>query len=107
MVEKHLKKITILVVVISLVIFIAGGIFTLSLNRVQQEGIDTRIRGEVESYKDDLQQKLQVDFQTLYTLSAFLEFNEGIGKENLSRGLLESSNHNNFVRMGYFGQSGR
>lgn len=107
MVEKHLKKITILVVVISLVIFIAGGIGTLSLNRVQQEGIDTRIRGEVESYKDDLQQKLQVDFQTLYTLSAFLEFNEGIGKENLSRGLLESSNHNNFVRMGYFGQSGR
>ena len=86
MVEKHLKKITILVVVISLVIFIAGGIVTLSLNRVQQEGIDTRIRGEVESYKDDLQQKLQVDFQTLYTLSAFLEFNEGIGKENLSRG---------------------
>ena len=44
-IEKHLKRMTVLVVVISLVILGAGGIVTLSLNRVQQEGIDTRIRG--------------------------------------------------------------
>ena len=106
-IERHLKRMTVLVVVISLAIMGAGGIVTLSLNRVQQEGIDSRIQGEVEAYKEDLEQKIQADFQTIYTLSAFLEFNQGLNKENFSRGLLESSNHNNFVRMGYFRQNGR
>ena len=106
-IEKHLKRMTVLVVVISLVILGAGGIVTLSLNRVRQEGIDNRIQGEVESYKEELEQKIQTDFQTVYTLAAFLEFNQGLDKENFSRGLLESNNHNNFVRMGYFSKNGR
>ncbi len=106
-IEKHLKKIGIFVVVISLAIFGAGRIVTFSLNRVRQEGIDNRIQAEVESYKTDLEQKIQADFQTIYTLAAFLQFNQGLDKENFSRGLLESSNHNNFVRMGYFGRNGR
>ena len=106
-IERHLKRMTVLVVVISLAIMGAGGIVTLSLNRVQQEGIDSRIQGEVEAYKEDLEQKIQADFQTIYTLSAFLEFNQGLNKENFSRGLLESNNHNNFVRMGYFSKNGR
>ena len=89
-IEKHLKRMTVLVVVISLVILGAGGIVTLSLNRVRQEGIDNRIQGEVESYKEDLEQKIQTDFQIVYTLAAFLEFNQGLDKENFSRGLLES-----------------
>ena len=106
-IEKHLKRMTVLVVVISLVILGAGGVVTLSLNRVRQEGIDNRIQGEVESYKEELEQKIQTDFQTVYTLAAFLEFNQGLDKENFSRGLLESNNHNNFVRMGYFSKNGR
>ena len=106
-IEKHLKRMTVLVVVISLVILGAGGIVTLSLNRVRQEGIDNRIQGEVESYKEDLEQKIQTDFQIVYTLAAFLEFNQGLDKENFSRVLLESNNHNNFVRMGYFSKNGR
>ena len=81
-IEKHLKRMTVLVVVISLVILGAGGIVTLSLNRVRQEGIDNRIQGEVESYKEDLEQKIQTDFQIVYTLAAFLEFNQGLDKEN-------------------------
>ena len=83
-IERHLKRMTVLVVVISLAIMGAGGIVTLSLNRVQQEGIDSRIQGEVEAYKEDLEQKIQADFQTIYTLSAFLEFNQGLNKENFS-----------------------
>ena len=83
-IEKHLKRMTVLVVVISLVILGAGGIVTLSLNRVRQEGIDNRIQGEVESYKEDLEQKIQTDFQIVYTLAAFLEFNQGLDKENFS-----------------------
>ena len=106
-IEKHLKRMTVLVVVISLVILGAGGVVTLSLNRVRQEGIDNRIQGEVESYKEELEQKIQTDFQIVYTLAAFLEFNQGLDKENFSRGLLESNNHNNFVRMGYFSKNGR
>lgn len=106
-IEKHLKRMTVLVVVISLVILGAGGVVTLSLNRVRQEGIDNRIQGEVESYKEELEQKVQTDFQIVYTLAAFLEFNQGLDKENFSRGLLESNNHNNFVRMGYFSKNGR
>ena len=106
-IEKHLKRMTVLVVVISLVILGAGGIVSLCLNRVRQEGIDNRIQGEVESYKEDLEQKIQTDFQIVYTLAAFLEFNQGLDKENFSRGLLESNNHNNFVRMGYFSKNGR
>ena len=106
-IEKHLKRMTVLVVVISLVILGAGGIVTLSLNRVRQEGIDNRIQGEVESYKEDLEQKIQTDFQIVYTLAAFLEFNQGLDKENFSRGLLESNNHNNFVRMEKKRKNGR
>lgn len=106
-IEKHLKRMTVLVVVISLVILGAGGVVTLSLNRVRQEGIDNRIQGEVESYKEELEQKIRTDFQIVYTLAAFLEFNQGLDKENFSRGLLESNNHNNFVRMGYFSKNGR
>lgn len=106
-VEKHLRRITVLVVVISLAIFGVGGIVTFSLNRLQQEEFDHRIRGEVEAYKEELGQKIQADFQTMCTLAAFLEFNQGLDKENFSRGLLESSNHNNFIRMGYFNQNGR
>ena len=42
-IERHLKRMTVLVVVISLAIMGAGGIVTLSLNRVQQEGIDSPV----------------------------------------------------------------
>lgn len=105
-IEKHLKKLTIFVAVLSLAILTAGGIVTFSLNRVQQDAIDSRIQREVEKYSDDLHQKLQVDFQTIYTLSAFLEFNEGLEKESFSRGLLGANNHNGFVQMGYFGRNG-
>ena len=105
-IEKHLKKLTIFVAVLSLAILTAGGIVTFSLNCVQQDAIDSRIQREVEKYSDDLHQKLQVDFQTIYTLSAFLEFNEGLEKESFSRGLLGANNHNGFVRMGYFGRNG-
>ena len=104
--EKHLKKITVLVALISVLILVSGGIITFSLNRVQQEGIDNRIKNGVESYKDDLLQRIKADFQTVYTLSAFLEFNETMDKESFSRGLLESSNRNSFIRMGYFNLNG-
>ena len=79
-IEKHLKKLTIFVAVLSLAILTAGGIVTFSLNRVQQDAIDSRIQREVGKYSDNLHQKLQVEFQTIYTLSAFLDFNEGLEK---------------------------
>ena len=101
-IEKHLKKLTVWVVMICVLILLAGSLLTVSLNHVQQEGINNRIQNEVEKYREDLLQKIRVDFQTIYTLSAFLEFNGGLDRENFSRGLLESNNHNSFVRMGYF-----
>ena len=105
-IEKHLKKLTVWVAAICVLILLSGSILTVSLNHVQQEGINNRIQNEVEKYRDDLLQKIQVDFQTIYTLSAFLEFNGGLDRENFSRGLLESNNHNSFVRMGYFNCDG-
>ena len=91
---------------ICVLILLAGSLLTVSLNHVQQEGINNRIQNEVEKYREDLLQKIRVDFQTIYTLSAFLEFNGGLDRENFSRGLLESNNHNSFVRMGYFNRNG-
>lgn len=105
-IEKHLKKLTVWVVMICVLILLAGSLLTVSLNHVQQEGINNRIQNEVEKYREDLLQKIRVDFQTIYTLSAFLEFNGGLDRENFSRGLLESNNHNSFVRMGYFNRNG-
>ena len=105
-IEKHLKKLTVWVAMICVLILLAGSLLTVSLNHVQQEGINNRIQNEVEKYREDLLQKIRVDFQTIYTLSAFLEFNGGLDRENFSRGLLESNNHNSFVRMGYFNRNG-
>lgn len=105
-VRRRLKKMTIIVIIISIVIMIGGSFTAASLNRMLDNTMSRQMEDETEEYKINIRQKIEADLQTLYTLSSFFEFSNTMNTDNFAKGLYESNNHNSFIRMGYFNTNG-
>lgn len=107
---RRLRKITAVVVVISILLFMGGGLITSSLNRVQKDTMTTQMTAEAEEYKGNILRKIKTDQQTLQTLASFFGFSNTlnmIDTDAFARGLYESNQHNSFIQMGYFTKDGR
>lgn len=104
--RRHLKRITVAVVLISAVLLAGGSFIAGSLASIQKDTMDAQMRAEVEEYKINILRQMDADQQTLHTLASFLEFNGAIGSEGFARGLYESNNQNAFRTMAYYALDG-
>lgn len=104
--KKSLKKVTIAFAVISVLIIIFGMFASVSLDRVFKQTIHKQVVNQIHEYKTNMENRINSEFQTLYTLASLLEFSENITVEQLSKGLYESNSQTNFLRMIYFNGKG-
>lgn len=106
---RRLRKITAVVVVISILLFLGGGFITSSLGWVQKDTMTTQMISEAEEYKANVLRKIKMDQQTLQTLASFFRFSNTISMidtDAFANGLYESNRHNSFIQMGYFTEDG-
>lgn len=106
---RRLRKITAVVVVISILLFLGGGFITSSLGRVQKDTMTTQMISEAEEYKANVLRKIKMDQQTLQTLASFFRSSNTISMidtDAFANGLYESNRHNSFIQMGYFTEDG-
>src|SRR5699024_11127075 len=90
---RRLRKITAVVVVISILLFLGGGFITSSLGRVQKDTMTTQMISEAEEYKANVLRKIKMDQQTLQTLASFFRFSNTISMidtDAFANGLYES-----------------
>nr|WP_294464762.1 EAL domain-containing protein [uncultured Sellimonas sp.] len=103
---RRLRRITAVIVLISIVLLLGGGFITSALGRVQQDTMKTQMTAEAEEYKTNVLRKMDADMQTLQTLASFFQFSytiNAIDEDAFAEGLYES---NNFIQMGYFTNRG-
>lgn len=100
--QRQLKRMTAAVIITGFLILAGGGIFSASLGNVLSSTLRSQMESETEEYRISISRQTEADFQTLHTLSSFLEFSNTMDTESFARGLYESNNHNRFIRMGYF-----
>ncbi len=103
--KKRLNHLTIAVVIISALILAGGGIASYYLRGMLQNTLTGQMESEVQQYKINIRRQIQADFQTLNTLSSFLQFGN-MSTEAFVEGLVTSKQYHNFDRMGYFQTSG-
>ena len=71
--KKRLNHLTIAVVIISALILAGGGIASYYLRGMLQNTLTGQMESEVQQYKINIRRQIQADFQTLNTLSSFLQ----------------------------------
>ncbi len=105
-IRKNLRRATFLVVLSGILLLTAGGLVTQYLRGMLRSTANTQMETETKEYKERLQQRIDTDFQTLFTLSSFLEFSEAMDQNAFAQALYESNNHNDFITMTYFEKDG-
>lgn len=105
-IRKNLRRTTLFVGITGILILAIGGIASQLLSNLLRRTANTQMETEAKEYKERLQRRISSDFQTLYTLSSFLEFSQAMDEEAFSQGLFESNNHNDFITMTYFEKDG-
>ncbi|MGI6200913.1 MAG: EAL domain-containing protein [Christensenellales bacterium] len=105
-IQRRLRRITVIVVLISAVLLLGGSFVTSSLDDILRDAMNTQMQAEAEAYKINIQRQLDADLQTLYTLSSFFKFSDAMDQATFAKGLYESNNHNDFITMGYFDRDG-
>ena len=105
-IEKKIKKLTVFLVIASLLILVVGFLASRSLYSSFRNTIATKISLEIERYKEELKRKTEADIKTLETLAGFLEFGADLSTDKFLYGLYSSNNNTGFIRMGYFNDDG-
>lgn len=104
-----LRRITVVVAVISILLLLGGGYITASLGKVQDDTVTNQMTSEAKEYKASVLRKVESDMQTLQTLTSFFKFSNtisAIDTDAFAQGLYESNNHNSFIQMAYFTREG-
>lgn len=102
--KKHLRHLTIVVGIISLVILAAGSITSYYTRHILEDALENQMKSETEQYRIKISRKIEADFQTLDTLAGFLEFSQ-MDAAVFLQGFLASDKNNDFSQMGYFPRS--
>lgn len=103
--RKKLNRMTVVVIIISIMIIAGGSIVIFRLKEVLQDVLTSQMESNTEQYKITVMRQIEGDIQTLNTLSSFLQFGR-MDTEDFVKGLLETEEYTDFERVGYFGKSG-
>ena len=104
--QKHIKRTMILVICIIFVLLTGGGIFSAYLQQAKDKAERAQVIAEAEEYKSRILKQLEADFQTLYTLSVFLDESYTADRELLAERLDEANDNNAFLTMVYYDKNG-
>ena len=104
--QKHIKRTMILVICIIFVLLTGGGIFSAYLQQAKDKAERAQVIAEAEEYKSRILKQLEADFQTLYTLSVFLDESYTADRELLAERLDEAKDNNAFLTMVYYDKNG-
>ena len=80
-IQRRLKRITVIVVLVSALILMGGSFVASSLNNIQADAMNTQMQTEAEEYRTYILRQIDGDLQTLYTLASYLEFSETLNQE--------------------------
>lgn len=92
--QKRLRKSIIVVLCIIVVLLIGSGLFSAFMYNTRNESIRNQVILEAEEYKTRIKKQLEADFQTLSTISAFID-NSFVTDKNLLAERLDEANQNN------------
>ena len=105
--QKRLRKATILVICICTVFLICGGLFSSYLARTREEFLREQVIAETEEYKNRILKQLEADFQTLSTLSVFLNSEYISDAELLAEHLRQTQEYNEYITIAYYNTDGK
>ena len=110
MVEETLQKqlrramLTALLVIVGLLA--VGGLLSAYLYKSRKDALRSQVIAEAEEYRSRIRKQLETDFQTLSTLSSFLDGDSTSDKTFLAKRLNNSLQSNSFLTMAYFDLDG-
>lgn len=110
MVEETLQKqlrramLTALLVIVGLLA--VGGLLSAYLYKSRKDALRSQVIAEAEEYRSRICKQLETDFQTLSTLSSFLDGDSTSDKTFLAKRLNNSLQSNSFLTMAYFDLDG-
>lgn len=105
-IRKRIKKISIFVAAVSVLLLTASGIFAVYLNHTLKETMNDQMAAEAEEYKNRIQKQIDATVQNLNTLAGFIEFSNITDPNQFAEALYASSLQNNFISMSYFKKDG-
>lgn len=105
--QKQLRNAMILVFCIVAVFLIFGGLFSVYMQNTKNEAIKNQIIAEAEEYKTRILKQLDADFQTLYSLSFFIEDSYTTDKKLCAEQLNKANQNNAFLTIVYYDRNGK
>ncbi len=105
LIQSRLKKISVLVVCISILLFASGSAVSHFLQNSLLKVTQEQMKAEAEEYRSRILKQIDADFQSLNTLSSFLEYHSE-KSEQLSQRLEKANQNNDFLTMAYYPLSG-
>lgn len=102
--HRRIRKLTVIVALISAVILIVGSATAHYLNNMLENAITDQLKSKTQQYKINILRQIDADFQVLHTLVSFLEYFDG-DTESFSNGFMASKQYNSFEHMGIFDKS--
>lgn len=102
--HRRIRKLTVIVALISAAILIVGSATAHYLNNILESAITDQLKSKTEQYKINIRRQIDADFQALHTLASFLEYFDG-DEEAFINGFTTSKQYNNFEHMGIFDKS--
>lgn len=102
--HRRIRKLTVIVALISAVILIVGSATAHYLNNMLENAITDQLKSKTQQYKINILRQIDADFQVLHTLASFLEYFDG-DTESFSNGFMASKQYNSFEHMGIFDKS--
>lgn len=103
--KKRLRRLTVAVILISIVVLILGSYASYYLRTILGEALSEKMKSETEQYKIAIQRQMNADLQTLNTLASFLRYTN-LSPDVFADAFLNSKEYNNFEGMAFYGKEG-
>ncbi|WP_164489147.1 GGDEF domain-containing protein [Ruminococcus sp. Marseille-P6503] len=104
--RKRLRRSIITVLCIIVVLLICSGLFSAYMHSVRNNSVKEQVILEAEEYKTRIIKQLEADFQTLSTISAFIDSSYANDKKLLAEHLDKSNQSNTFLTIVFYDLSG-
>lgn len=104
--EKNLKKLSIVIITLVMVIIVTGVISIYSITNLETKARTLTLQSRIEEYKLKVDGAIGKDLEMLSSIAPFFSEQDNLKNLNFLRQFINSNNANIFVRMGYVSLDG-
>ena len=105
-IQKRLRNTTILITIASILLIICGSVISNFLQNSLRTVSQEQMKAEADEYKNRILKQIDADFQSVNTLSSFIEYSYTVDLEHFAERLDEANRNNDFLTMAYFPKDG-